>query len=299
MITWFLLSLGSAFGNSSVAALSKRAVSLGQYNKITVAFVSISTASILLFIASYIFIGTPTLQDGFWRAILITGSLNLIMFPLTLKSFQYGEFSTAYSMSRATPIFLLLTSWIILKESPPILGMVGVVLTVAGLITITKNDAANTEASNPLLGNILALVVALMASITVNYDKLATIYSNRFFAPACITAFMGLGYATYLLIRHRGLIVKTGKIQDVAFAPHFILSGIALLLLTGFIQAVNNVFHNSALLIGFASYTIAIKRISILFGVIWGWLFFREKNISKKLIGALVAIAGVLLILLS
>ena len=64
-------------------------------------------------------------------------------------------------------------------------------------------------------------------------------------------------------------------------------------------MALSNVLHNAALLVGPASYTIAIKRVGILFGVVWGWLFFKEKNISRKLFGTAVAVSGVIVILFS
>ena len=294
MATWFLFAFGSAIMQSCVSALSKRAVDLRQYSKVAVSFIAIATASIILFLISYFIKGLPELQDGFWKAVFITGSLNIVMFPLTLKAFEYGEYSSVYSMSLATPIFLLLTSWIFLGEVPPLYGMIGVTLTVIGLIVVTINRKGEVEATNPVLGNMMGLAVALMGSISVNFDKIATLSSDRFFAPACITGFMAIGYVTYLVIGRKPILARRNEIPGI-----FIFSGIAVLLLLGLAQALNNIFYNYALTLGFASYTIAVKRISVIFGVIWAWLFFREKNISKKLFGAGVAILGVLLILLS
>ena len=300
MLVWFLFAFGSAVMQSWVSALSKRAVSLGQYSKITVSFISITTASLLLFVVSFFIAGVPELKSGFWQAVLITGSLNIVMFPLTLKAFELGEYSVVFSMSLATPIFLLATSVIFLNETPPFYGMVGVILTVLGLLIVTST-IEKSEAPRPGLGNLLGLAVALMSSISVNFDKLATLNSDRFFAPACITGMMGLGYALYLIATQRKLFVRDdSKFEERAkFNPFLIFSGVALLFLIGITQSLNNVFYNYALTLSFASYTISIKRISVLFGVIWGWLFFREKNISKKLFGAGIAIAGVILILFS
>lgn len=290
---WFLFAFGSAVMQSWVSALSNRAVSIGQYSKVAVSFISIATASIILFSFSYFIKGVPEIQSGFWTAILITGSLNTIMFPLTLKAFEYGEYSSVYSMSLATPIFLLLTSWIFLGEVPPVYGMVGVVLTVAGLLIVAKKSKVTLEAPRPVLANLMGLSVALMASITVNFDKIATLKADRFFAPACITAFMAVGYLIYILINRVPILIKKENVPGF-----FIFSGLALLLLIGLVQAVNNVFYNHALTLGFASYTIAIKRISVLFGVVWGWLFFKEEDLMRKLIGAGLAVLGVILILI-
>ena len=47
------------------------------------------------------------------------------------------------------------------------------------------------------------------------------------------------------------------------------------------------------------SYVIAIKRLSIVFGVLFGYLIFKEKNIKERLAGASIMVAGAVLILLS
>src|SRR3989344_4083976 len=116
-----------------------------------------------------------------------------------------------------------------------------------------------------------------------------------------IAGFMTVGYAAYLLIRHRTLIVRSETLSSTASPSWsiFLLHGVMLLFLIGIVHALNAYFYNSALMMGFVSYTIAIKRIGVLFGVLWGWLFFREKNISKKFLGAIIAILGILLILLA
>ncbi len=302
MITWFLFALGSAISQSGMNALSNRAVKLGQFSKITVGFIGTATASMILLLITFIFFGIPDLKPGFWHAVFVTGALNIVMLPTGLKAYEFGEFSSVYSMTLATPIFLLFTGWIFLGEVPPMLGMFGVVLSVLGLWQIAKAVPGRETARDFKKGNILALSVAFMASISVNFDKLAVLYSNKFFSYGVISGVMALGYAAYLLFNSRSLMVRTNSASAPPENPLksiFFLEGIFLLVLIGMLQALNGIFYNSALAIGFASYTIAIKRLGVLFGVIWGWLFFREKNISKKLLGAGIAIAGVILILFS
>jgi uncharacterized membrane protein len=45
-----------------------------------------------------------------------------------------------------------------------------------------------------------------------------------------------------------------------------------------------------------AAYVIAIKRLSLLFSVFVGWLFFNEKRLLSRLFGAAAMIAGAMLI---
>ncbi|OGF70081.1 hypothetical protein A3H65_04170 [Candidatus Giovannonibacteria bacterium RIFCSPLOWO2_02_FULL_45_14] len=301
MAAWFFFALGAAIAQSCMNALSNRAVKLAQFSKITIGFVATGIVSLILLAVSYFLIGFPELGTDFWRAVLITGTLNTIMVPIGFKAYELGEFSSVYSMSLTAPIFVLFTAWMFLGESPPILGIAGVILSVVGLWNIARVSAKNTEAKDYKKGNLLGLSVALMASVSSNFDKLAILNSDRFFSSGIITGFMTIAYAIYLLIKYKKLIVR-GETLSYAASPiggAFLLHGVMLLSLIGIIHALNAYFYNSALVTGLVSYTIAIKRVGVLFGVLWGWLFFREKNISKKLLGAAIAILGVLLILLA
>jgi drug/metabolite transporter (DMT)-like permease len=42
-----------------------------------------------------------------------------------------------------------------------------------------------------------------------------------------------------------------------------------------------------------AAYMIAVKRLSLVFGVLMGWMFFNERNIRFRLIGASVMVSGI------
>lgn len=46
----------------------------------------------------------------------------------------------------------------------------------------------------------------------------------------------------------------------------------------------------------FAAYYIAIKRLSIVCDVFFGWFVYREKYFSKRIAGALLMVAGIILI---
>lgn len=302
MFIWFLLSLGSAISNSATQVIQKWAVNAGRLSKISITFLASLTASAVLFLLSGLVIGIPALQPGFWVAILITGILNAVAFPVMLKAYSIGEFSSVYSMILLTPVFLVFTSFVFLGESPSWLGLVGVILTVVGLSVVTLRDHKHIQVPDFKRGNWLGVLVALIWSITVNFDKLSARYSDAFFAPAMSFAILAVCFAGYLLIRHRSLIVRINNVVEPASPPASVGSIKPILLivaLLGLSMSLGNILHNAALLSGPASYTIAIKRTGVLLGVFWGWLFFKEKDIAKKVVGAAIAVAGVVAILFS
>ena len=302
MLIWFILALGSAISNSLTQVIQKWAIGAARLSKISITFLSSVIASAVLLALSGLVVGFPVIQPGFWLAILITSILNVVAFPIMLRAYSLGEFSSVYSMILLTPVFLVFTSFVFLNEVPTSLGLIGVVLTVIGLSVVTVSGHRHSQVSDFKNGNWLLILVALIWSVTVNFDKLSARYTDAFFAPAVSFGILALCFAAYLLVRHRSLLVRTYKtpgIEEPVAPSGSIKASLLIVLLLGLSLALGNILHNSALLNGSASYTIAIKRTGVLFGVIWGWLFFKEKNIARKVFGAAIAIGGVVLSLLS
>jgi len=67
----------------------------------------------------------------------------------------------------------------------------------------------------------------------------------------------------------------------------------------GAIIAIQSYLQNRALSTGAVTYTITMKRAGVLFGILWGWLFFKETIIFRKILGIIIAIAGISIIIFS
>lgn len=292
MILWFFLALGSAVSNSVYQAFSNYVVSLGKFSKFAIIFYATGIGSLILFGVSFAR-GIPDIQPGFWTAVLATSVINFIAAPLILKGYEVGEFSSVYSMILLTPVFLLGTSFLMLGERPSMWGIVGVFVTVAGLSVMSWRQKKNIDMSelnehgSARQGNLLGIFVALLWSISVNFDKLSAQYSDAFFAAAVVSAVLAILNAGLILFRERG---RVSLVSELKFQKAYIP------LILGGLFGVGMILHNAALLHGLASYTIAVKRTGTILGVLWGWLFFREKDIVKKFIGAVIAVVGVGLI---
>jgi uncharacterized membrane protein len=70
----------------------------------------------------------------------------------------------------------------------------------------------------------------------------------------------------------------------------------ALFLLGGLLMAAAEITHFVSLSMAPVAYMISVKRLSLVFGVVLGWLFFGEQNIRFRLVGALVMVGGVFLL---
>ncbi|MBR8828734.1 MAG: EamA family transporter [Gomphosphaeria aponina SAG 52.96 = DSM 107014] len=66
------------------------------------------------------------------------------------------------------PVWVALFSWVWLKEKPPKMMVVGITVALTGAIFIALGDTGGGgENSNPLLGNILALLGSVIVSIYI------------------------------------------------------------------------------------------------------------------------------------
>ena len=66
--------------------------------------------------------------------------------------------------------------------------------------------------------------------------------------------------------------------------------------MVGAFMAMMVISHMLAISLVEAAYMIAVKRTSLLFGVLYGAWLFREKKITERLAGALIMVTGVLVI---
>ena len=67
-------------------------------------------------------------------------------------------------------------------------------------------------------------------------------------------------------------------------------------LLVGLLMAVMAVTHFLAISRAEVAYMIAVKRVSLLFGIVYGAILFREKNLTRNLVAGTLMVLGVALI---
>ena len=134
-------------------------------------------------------------------------------------------------------------------------------------------------------GSKIMLLTALIYSIGSVAGKKAILHSSVMFFT--VSFFVMLNFCFLVAM------VLLGKTQiDVLRKSPF--KG----MVAGGLLFLHAVCHGWAIFLTKAVYMISIKRISILFGIVYGGLFFKEKHLSYRLFGAGLMIAGATLITL-
>ena len=240
--------------------------------------------SIVLFTDS-----VPLLGPRYGWALLIGGTLNILALFQFMRALQSSDLSLAIPFVSFTPLFLLITSPFLVGDIPTTQDIVGIFCIVGGAYVLHIQSIHHGFLA-PLFaifrepGPRRMLSVAFIYSLTSNFDKIGVQNSSPLFWSLSISSVMTIGFV--FLLRF-----LPGK--NIA-APR--PTTLVILLLVGLFQTIGLLVHNTALSLGPVPSVIAIKRSSILFAVMWGCIFLKEKYVGERLIGAVLMMIGVVVL---
>jgi drug/metabolite transporter (DMT)-like permease len=281
---WFLFALGTAFfqGVKDVCIKKSPATSglalCWAYTWCTAAFLWIAAA----------IAGIPAPGPDFWPALCASATLNAVAMTLYFTALRQGELSLTAPMLAFTPLFMLLTSPLILGEMPGPMGLAGIVCITAGSYILNMGRTGE-GGSGPLApfralaasrGPRLMLVVAAIWSVSANFDKIGVAATAPEFWVASLFTTIALMLTPVVLYRERSPVrALRGSLASLA--------GVSLA------EAAAVVLQMYALTLTLVPYVIAVKRLSAVFGVAFGAVFFRERRLGYRIAGALIMVAGV------
>ncbi len=236
------------------------------------------------------FIEIPVINNNFWIALIIGCGLNLIATIIYMKAIKSSDLSITTPMVTFTPLFLLITSPLILGEFTNIYGVLGIILIVLGSYTLNLKQRKNGYLApfKALLkepGPKLMLIVALIWSITSNIDKIGVGNSSPIFWVITVNVMLAILMFPIMIIKsknYKKILKRDSKI----------------LLPIGLFSALSLIFHMTAISITIVAYVISIKRLNVIFSIIFSHFIFKEKNIKERLVGGLIMVVGVVVIAL-
>jgi len=286
---WIIFSFLTALFESLKDVLGKK--SLEKCNEYIVAWALRLFA--LPFLIPLLLLPTAgSIQEGnrFWIALSAGGTFNLITTILYMKAIKASDLSVTAPMLTFTPLFLLITSPIILGEFPPLSGILGIFLIVAGsyLLHIRESHKGLLAPFKALFtekGPRLMLIVAVIWSVNANVDKIGIQSSSVILWAISIYTFNIIGMVPVIWIFSRKEISQLWRFKKT-------------LVPMGFIDSLKALCQLAALQLTLVAYVISIKRTSAIMCVIFGAVIFKEKGLKERLLGAVVMVLGVILITL-
>lgn len=282
---WLPLALGSALATAVADLITKR--TFGDLSPYTMCL-AIWLFAIPFLVVVGLFLQWPVLDLTFWLAVVAALPLEYLAALLYMRVLKVCHLSLCIPFLAFTPVFLILTGWLILGEALSLGGLAGIVLIAGGSYVLGLGSVRFTwwEPFAALAwepGARLMLMVAAIYSITSALGKLAIIHSEpAFFGVFYPTLFGGLLLAGYPLNRSR-----EGKTLMSRYTAGILL---------GMAMAASIMCHVFGLSLAPTAYLIGVKRLSILFSVLLGGLLLRERPMLPRLLAAILMVAGVALI---
>src|SRR3989344_2582462 len=284
---WVILPIAAGFFDSVFYSVLKKLSGIDIYAKI--ALLNIITVPFLAL--GFIFFNIPKIASMFYLVIFINIIIFFIAQMLMIKSLEVSNLSISIPMLSFTPVFLLLTSYLMLNEFPSLAGLFGVLLVVLGSYVLNIHgekhgylDPVKSIFKNK--GIFYMVIVAFLYSLCANLGKIGVNLSN----PAYYMFMFYLIYSMLLFVifykKVKSNITILGKNLN-----YFVFGG--------FSTAASEILIGIAYKYSIVPYIISLKRTSILFAVLIGIFLFKEKNIKQAILGSAIMFVGVLIITLS
>ena len=236
--------------------------------------------------------GIPTLGTDFGLALLVGGSLNILAFTLYTRAIKIADLSLTVPLVTLTPLFLLVTSPVIIGEWPTGLDAVGVMFLIVGsyMLNLNPSDGFTLAPLRALMlnpGSRMMMAVAFLWSITSNFDKVGTLNSSPLFWGMSLFATIAVGMVPFILKRvwQKGMGPALGGLWTQA----------KFVTLAGTFQAIGISLQFTALTMAPVAQVVAVKRMSALISVGFGYALFGETGLRERLLGAAIMVSGVVI----
>jgi drug/metabolite transporter (DMT)-like permease len=292
-VHWLPLTLACALALASADALTKRTLAGRDTRELALVRLTLPGALLLpWFFAQPL----PALPPAFWAWIAALLPAEIVAMLIYQRAIRDHPLALTVPYLAFTPVLVTVTGWVVLGESVSAGGLAGILLVTAGgwLLNaglyerggLWRNIVAPLRAiwDNP--GSRQMLGVAAIYAFTSVGGKRAMAYVG----PSQFAAlyFALLGAVTLMLFAP----TRPARLRVFVERPVASLG-------VGVLMAVMVTTHFLAIESVEAAYMIAVKRTSLVFGILYGALLFGERHLGRNLVAGAFMVAGVAMIALA
>lgn len=280
----FLVGVATAFfvslGNTQLRRLSG-------VDTYVINWLRFSASAVVLAILVSIFAGWHYAPPVFWLLVAISVPIELLIGVCYVRAFQHSPQSLVGPLFSLSAIFLVPLSYFLNGELPSLLGFLGIVSALGGALALGW-DFSNPGMRKAVMrifserGAYYMLGAAALAGVAVAIIK----YAYNYASPVVFAFYVLLGLAlvhTAIALR-KSFEGLRGRWREAA------------MMMGAF--AISQPLHYIGVGLLLSAYFISIKRLSTVFDVILGRLVGKETHLRERMVGALLMVAGVVLIAL-
>lgn len=288
---WVIYSLLSAFFVATTDPIAKKILRHSDEYIVGWSGIALSTPFLAILYFSY---NTVPFNSDLFKTLIFVMPFEVIATILYYKALRSTDISLSVPFLALTPVFVILTGFLLLGERVKPAGVAGILLITIGVYSLNWKEA-RYGLSHPIKaillnkGSMYMVLVALIYSLTSVLSKRAMLFSSPQAIPFIYNISLTICMAPFVLYR-----LKKGRStinKDYRIAASFVILGL--------LFGLSSMFYFKSVALTGVAYAISIKRLSLLLSVGYGWLFFRERDIYIRLFSTFCMFLGVVLVLIS
>ena len=224
---------------------------------------------------------------SFWGVLAITVVVTAAATIVQIRVIQKADISLSVPFLSLIPLLMIPMSMLILKQHPPLVAWLGLVLGSFGawMIQRTGQSVAISFRKIPANVTLLMLGVALALALTTTCDKIA-IDASSALVYAGLWTIISAGFMFLISLRH-----SVGQIRAAIKNRHTLIqAGFWAIAFASQMFAVQKVTVESGVV-----YVKMLTMLHILLSVLVGGFHFKEKHMARRLVGAVLMVVGAVL----
>ena len=220
-----------------------------------------------------------------WSFAVLGGIFGTLGNGFLIKALERGDLSLLGPINSYKSVAAMFFGIIFLKEIPTLAGILGIILVIYGSYFIFDTQKEGFSFAILKRRDIQYRILALIfTAIEAVFIKNVILHSSIIVSFVFWCWFGALFSGILLVADEKKLTVCKTNFKEL----------ILLMITTGVMQlSTNYVFNNMNV-----SYALALFQLSTILSVVFGWKFFDEKHIKKKLLGSFIMLIGAVMLIL-
>lgn len=233
----------------------------------------------LFFIKDINFLHLPFIV---WKSAILGGMCGALGNAFIIKALKFGELSVLGPINSYKAVVAMIFAIFLIGEIPSLSGILGVILIIFGSYFVCGEFSYSLFKRKDIQYRFLALVFTAAEAVFIK----DVIINSSVMVSFIFWCWFGTVFAFLFAMLKR---------DKISFCKSDLTNLSLLILTTGTMQvSTNYVFEHMNV-----SYALALFQLSTILSVIFGWKFFAEKEILKKLVGSFIMVAGAVVLILA
>lgn len=205
-------------------------------------------------------------------------------------SYDKGDLTLVYPLTVTGPVYIVLWSYLLLGEHISLAGAAGILLIIYGAVTLQLGEFRILHRFSSLIstraaGSLTALAAGFFYSFGAVADKFGVMSGNITLYTFSLCIFMLVFHLLRMIYQHQTL----SAMKEFRRNPAVVIIG-------GIVMLLSFITFRIGLEEVFASYASALRQVSTLFGLLIGYVVFKESLSPRRIISSVIIVAGAVLI---